>query len=45
MKNEEIWIQTQNPRRIPGFTVVVVTFFFVKIPTISMVLFSECVFP
>ena len=23
-KNEEIWIQTKNPRRFPGFTVVVV---------------------
>ena len=27
-KNEEIWIHTQNPRRFPGFTVVVVTLFF-----------------
>ena len=26
-KNEEIWIHTQNPRRFPGFTVVLVTFF------------------
>ena len=26
-KNEKHWIQTQNPRRFPGFTVVVVTFF------------------
>ena len=26
-KNEEIWSHTQNPRRFPGFTVVVVTFF------------------
>ena len=26
-KNEEIWIHTQNPRRFPGFTVVVVTCF------------------
>ena len=24
-KNEDIWIHTQNPRRFPGFTVVVVT--------------------
>ena len=27
-KNDEIWIHTQNPRRFPGFTVVVETFFF-----------------
>ena len=26
-KNEQMWIHTQNPRRFPGFTVVVVTFF------------------
>ena len=26
-KNEKNWIQTQNPRRFPGFTIVVVTFF------------------
>ena len=26
-ENEEIWIQTQNPPRFPGFTVVVVAFF------------------
>ena len=26
-KNEEIWLHTQNPRRFPGFTVVVVSFF------------------
>ena len=26
-KNEEIWIHTKKPRRFPGFTVVVVTFF------------------
>ena len=30
-KNEDIWIPTQNPRRFPEFTVVVVTVF-VKIP-------------
>ena len=26
-ENEEIWFHTENPRRLPGFTVVVVTFF------------------
>ena len=26
-KNEEMWFHTQSPRRFPGFTVVVVTFF------------------
>ena len=26
-KNEKKWIHTQNPRRFPGFIVVVVTFF------------------
>ena len=26
-KNEKTWIHTQNPRRFPGFTVVVATFF------------------
>ena len=26
-KNEEIWLHTQNPRRFPGFPVVVVTLF------------------
>ena len=37
-KNEKNWIHTQNPRRFPGFTVVVVTFF-VKI--LGMCLFPE----
>ena len=46
MKNEkherirEIWIHTQNPRRFPGFTVVVV-FFSSKSSTISMILFRN----
>ena len=26
-ENEEIWLHTQNPRRFPGFTVVVATLF------------------
>ena len=42
-KNEEIWIQTQNPRRFPGFTVVVVVTFFVKILDDVHDLVSECV--
>ena len=42
-KNEEIWIHTQNPRRFPGFTVVVVVTFFVKILDDFHNLVSECV--
>ena len=42
MKNEEIWSQTQNPRRFPGFTVVVVTFF-VEILDEFHDFVSECV--
>ena len=41
-KNEEIWLHTQNPRRFPGFTVVVVTFF-VKILNDFHDFVSECV--
>ena len=41
-ENEEIWIQTQNPRRFPGFTVVVVTLF-VKILDDFHDFVSECV--
>ena len=41
-KNEEIWIHTQNPRRLPGFTVVVATFF-VKILYDFHDFVSECV--
>ena len=41
-KNEEIWFHTQNPRRFPGFTVVVVTFF-VKILDDFHDFVSECV--
>ena len=41
-KNEEIWIHSQNPRRVPGFTVVVVTFF-VKILDDFHDCVSECV--
>ena len=41
-KNEKTWIQTQNPRRFPGFTVVVVTFF-VKILDDFHDFVSECV--
>ena len=40
--NEEIWIQTQNPRRFPVFTVVVVTFS-VKILDDFHDFVSECV--
>ena len=43
-KNEEIWIHTQNPRRFPGFTVVVVTSF-VKIIEYFHDFVSECLFP
>ena len=41
-KNEKNWIQTQNLRRFPGFTVVVVTFF-VKIIDDFHDFVSECV--
>ena len=41
-KNEEIWIHTQNPRRFPGFTVVVATLFF-KILDDFHDFVSECV--
>ena len=41
-KNEKKWIHTQNPRRFPGFTVVVVTFF-VKILDDFHDFVSECV--
>ena len=41
-KNEEIWFHTENPRRVPGFTVVVVTFF-VKILDDVHDCVSECV--
>ena len=40
MKNEEICIHTQNPRRFPGFSVVVVIFSS-KSSTISMILFRN----
>ena len=43
-KNEEIWIQTQNPRQFPVVTVVVVTFF-VKILDDFHDFFSESLFP
>ena len=55
MKNEKIqknaksqkisrfWLYTQNPRRFPGFTVVVVTFL-VEILDDFHVFVSECVF-
>ena len=41
-KNEEIWLHAQNPRRFPGFTVVVVTFF-VEILDDFHGFVSECV--
>ena len=41
-KIEKKWIHTQNPRRFPGFTVVVVTFF-VKILDDFHDFVSECV--
>ena len=41
-KNEKNWIHTQNPRRFPGFTVVVVTFF-VKMLDDFHDFVSECV--
>ena len=41
-KNEKNWIHTQNPRRFPEFTVVVVTFF-VKILDDFHDFVSECV--
>ena len=40
-KNEKTWIQTQNPRRFPGFTVVVVVTSSSKSSTISMILFRN----
>ena len=42
IKKNEKWIHTQNPRRFPGFTVVVVTFF-VKILDDLHDFVSECV--
>ena len=42
IKNEAIWLHTQNPRRFPRFTVVVVTFF-VKILDNFHDFVSECV--
>ena len=41
-KMKKKWIHTQNPRRFPGFTVVVVTFF-VKILDDFHDFVSECV--
>ena len=41
-ENEEIWIHTQNPRRFPGFTVVVLTVF-IKILDDFHDFVSECV--
>ena len=43
-KKEEIWLRTQNPRRFPRFTVVVVTFF-VEIQDDFHDFVSECVLP
>ena len=45
-KEEEIWLHTRSPRRIPGLTVVVVVTFFVKIlddfhDFLPLCLFSE----
>ena len=40
-KSEEFGIHTQNPRRFPGFTAVVVIFFSSKSSTISMILFRN----
>ena len=42
IKNEAIWLHTHNPRRFPGFTVVVVTFF-VEILDDFHDFVSECV--
>ena len=43
-KMKKFGFTLQNPRRFPGFTVVVVvTFFQSKSSTSSMILFSECV--
>ena len=44
-KNEKTWIQTQNPGRFPGFTVVVVVTFFIKILDDFHDFVSECLFP
>ena len=44
MKNEEIWLHTQNPGRFPGFTVVGVTLF-VEILDDFHDFVSECLFP
>ena len=41
-KMKKNWIHTQNPRRFPGFTVVIVTFF-VKILDDFHDFVSECV--
>ena len=42
-ETEEIWFHTQNPRRFPGFTVVVVTSLHEIFDDFHD--FSECVFP
>ena len=41
-KHEKNWLHTQNPRRFPGFTVVVVTFFDEVLH--DFLDFSECAF-
>ena len=44
-KNEKNWIHTQNPRRFPGFTVVVVTFFVKILDGFHDFVFGMCLFP
>ena len=44
-KNEKKWIHTQNPRRFPGFTVVVVTFFVKILDDFHDFVFGMCLFP
>ena len=44
-ENEEIWFHTENPRRLPGFTVVVVTFFVKILDDFHGFCFGMCLFP
>ena len=44
-KKMKKWIHTQNPRRFPGFTVVVVTFFVKILDDFHDFCFGMCLFP
>ena len=42
---KKIWLHTQNPRRFPGFTVVVVTLFVKILDDFHDFVFGMCLFP